>query len=211
MYTFCDSSPIINTSSTYFICCGIFSGGKYPWDPRYFDEDTEVSVARQSDGFDPTFIMQHATDSANTAGTLATGHKAAVNMLSVDLYEEHVSTLVEDAMECGKAGGVVTSVQMLHATPGAFVTHSNSRTNKDQLQRTFRRVNPSFASGVCSSGYWPEQDFDSMRNGSMSSQWTVFEQKRNVSREVCFVRKCWSYYYDEIVLLTSFLINTGIL
>jgi alkaline phosphatase len=66
-------------------------GGEFPWDSRYFTENPDTS-----DGFDPTFIMQHATDSASTAGTMATGHKAAVNMMSMNLYEEKVSTLVED-------------------------------------------------------------------------------------------------------------------
>ena len=105
--------------------------------------------------------------------------------MSVDMYEQDVTTLVEDAMACGKAGGVVTSVQMLHATPGAFVTHSNNRRNKDQLRRSFRQVSPTFGSGVCGGGYYPfEEDVNSMRNGTLSRQWTLFEQKRNVSKEV---------------------------
>ena len=116
-------------------------GGKYPWDPRYFQPNPDTST-----GFDPLYIMQHATDSANTAGCLATGHKASVGMLSVDLYEEVVSTLVEDAMYCSKAGGVVSSVPMFHATPGAFITHSNSRNSREILRRNFLAVNPTLAS-----------------------------------------------------------------
>jgi alkaline phosphatase len=114
-------------------------GGKYPWDKRYFE-----TFPRTAGGFDPTFIMRHATDSANTAGTLATGVKASVGMLSVDLYEEKYSTLIEDAMFCGKAGGVVTSVPVFHATPGAFITHSNSRGARDTLRRNF--ISPSLTS-----------------------------------------------------------------
>jgi alkaline phosphatase len=116
-------------------------GGKYPWDKRYYEEFPSTEG-----GFDPTFIMQHATDSANTAGTMATGVKSSVGMLSVDLYEEKASTLIEDAMMCGKAGGVVTSVPMFHATPGAFITHSNSRGNRAQLQRNF--IGPAFTAYV---------------------------------------------------------------
>jgi alkaline phosphatase len=115
-------------------------GGKYPWDPRYFSSNPNIN------GFNNTYIMQHATDSANTAGCLATGHKAAVGMLSVDLYEESVSTLVEDAMFCKKAGGVVSSVPMFHATPAAFITHANSRGNVNTLRRNFLAVNPTLAS-----------------------------------------------------------------
>ena len=47
-------------------------GGKYPWDERYYEENPDTS-----DGFDPTYIMQHATDSASTAGTFATGVKVS--------------------------------------------------------------------------------------------------------------------------------------
>ena len=109
-------------------------GGKYPWDSRYFEEGPF------DDGFDPEFIMRHATDSASTAGALATGHKAAVNMMSVNLYEEDLSTIVEDAMKCGKAAGVVSSVPVLHATPGSFVVHSNYRKNGEQMQKSFEKV-----------------------------------------------------------------------
>lgn len=105
--------------------------------------------------------------------------------MSVDLFEQDVSTILEDAMACQKAGGVVTSVPVLHATPGAFVTHSNYRKARDQLKRSFRKVAPTLASGVCGGGYYPyEEDLQSMRNGSLSSSWTLFEQKRNVSSEV---------------------------
>ena len=109
-------------------------GGKYPWDERYFKEGPF------KDGFDQEFIMRHATDSASTAGALATGHKAAVNMMSVNLYEEDMSTIVEDAMKCGKAAGVVSSVPVLHATPVSFVVHSNYRKNGPQMQRSFEDV-----------------------------------------------------------------------
>lgn len=109
-------------------------GGKYPWDKCYYTEDMK--------GCDVEFILQHATDSASTAGTLATGHKAAASMLSVSLYEEKVSTLVEDAMYCGKAGGVVSSVPIFHATPAAFILHSNYRSDREALRRGYLEVKP---------------------------------------------------------------------
>lgn len=124
-------------------------------------------------------------------------------MMSVDLYEQDVSTLVEDAMACGKAGGVISSVQMLHATPGAFVTHSNNRRNRPQLERSFRKVAPTFASGVCGGGYYPETDVPSMRNGTLSKQWTLFEQKSGVSKEVSFWSlkyACVSVFSVEVIL-----------
>ena len=59
-------------------------GGKYPWDANYFTKNPDTST-----GFDPEFIMRHATDSASTAGALGTGHKAAVNMVSTKIVFFH--------------------------------------------------------------------------------------------------------------------------
>jgi alkaline phosphatase len=152
-------------------------GGAYPWDHRYFAEDGDGT-----DKFDKEFIMRHATDSASTAGALATGHKAAVNMMSVNLYEEDVSTIVEDAMKCGKAAGVISSVPVLHATPGSFVAHSNYRKNGPQMQRSLEKVNPTYIAGGCASSYQPsEAHKDKMREGgSLSSSWTIIEQSAGV-------------------------------
>jgi len=166
-------------------------GGAFPWDPRYFQDNPDTS-----DGFDPTYIMQHATDSASTAGTMATGHKAAVGMMSQDLYEEDVSTLVEDAMYCGKAGGVVSSVTMLHATPGAFVAHSNNRRDTDTLQKSFANINPTAAAGVCNSGYYPKMFIESMESGPMSAEWTVLKQSKDVMAEVRVLAFCSSFSFS---------------
>jgi len=152
-------------------------GGQYPWDENYFTETPDTSS-----GFDPEFIMQHATDSASTAGSFATGHKAAVNMMSVTLYEEDVSTIVEDAMMCGKAAGVISSVPMLHATPGAFVVHSNYRKNGPQMQRSMKKINPTYIGGGCASRYQASEEHkDEMREGGvLADMWTLLEQSPSV-------------------------------
>ena len=106
-------------------------------------------------------------------------------MLSVDLYEEKRSTIIEDAMMCGKAGGVVTSVPVLHATPAAFITHSNNRNNGPQMQRNMRSVNPSYVSGTCSSYTQPSAEFKTLiYNGTLKDQWTFLYQKPGVLKEV---------------------------
>lgn len=156
-------------------------GGTYPWDERYYQDYPDTST-----GFDPEYIMRHATDSASTAAALATGHKSARGMIGMDLYEEEVSTLVEDAMKCGKAGGVVTSVQMFHASPAAFILHTNNRSNREQLRRSFTKVNPTMVNGVCGGRYYPDEDaLNSMRSGALSSQWTFLEQSTDILAQVC--------------------------
>ena len=103
----------------------------------------------------------------------------------MNLYEEEVSTIVEDAMKCGKAAGVVSSKPILHATPGTFISHSNNRKHVDQLRRSFRQVNPTLASGTCASKMYPfPEDLQSMRDGPLSKTWTLFEQKPTVMAEV---------------------------
>jgi alkaline phosphatase len=105
-------------------------------------------------------------------------------MLGVNLYEEDVNTLVEEAMYCGKAGGVVSSVPMLHATPAAFITHANNRHSVEQLQRSFKQVNPTLASGICVASGKPDSvTLGSMKNGALSSQWTFLYQQDVVKAE----------------------------
>lgn len=180
-----DFSPLDWTDGGNMVLWNSTKGGQYPWDPRYYQDiaELEVTVERGADltGFDPTYIMQHATDSASTAGTLATGHKGARGMMSLDLYEEKVSTLVEDAMMCGKAGGVVTSVPVFHATPGSFIIHTNSRSDRNALRKSFLETNPTYVNGVCGGRYYPEEEtLESMRTGALSSQWTLLEQQEGV-------------------------------
>lgn len=106
-------------------------------------------------------------------------------MLSVNLYEEEISTIAEDAMKCGKAAGVVSSKPILHATPGAFICHSNHRLDSKQMWRSFRDVNPTFASGTCARDLYPApDDIQSMRDGPLSRTWTLFEQTPDVLAEV---------------------------
>lgn len=185
-------------------------GGKFPWDERYFQKGPFT------DGFDPEFIQLHATDSASTAGALATGHKAAVNMMSVNLYEEDLSTIVEDAMKCGKAAGVLSSVPVLHATPGSFVVHSNYRKNGPQMQRSFEKVNPTYAAGGCASRYQPSEEHkNKMREGgSLSSQWTLIEQNPDIPAAVsvctqplpptCRVNAFFSHHFSPFPSLKNF-------
>jgi len=175
-------------------------GGKYPWDERYYSENGQGDR-----DFDKEFIMRHATDSASTAGALATGHKAAVNMMSVNLYEEDLSTIVEDAMKCGKAAGVISSVPVLHATPGSFVVHSNYRKNGPQMQRSLEDVNPTYIAGGCAGRYQPSEEHkDKMReDGTLGRSWTIIEQSPDVLAAVSIVCTLLCFVYVSILIQSS--------
>lgn len=160
-------------------------GGEFPWDANYYTETPDLSS-----GFDPAFIMEHATDSAATASAFATGLKMARGQLSQNLYEREVETILEEAIKCGMAGGVVTSVPMFHATPAAFIIHTNSRSNRDQLRTSWKTVNPTLVIGVCGGKYYPyEEDLQSMMNGTLSKQWTFLHQNNDTMAE---------NFYDDI-------------
>ena len=78
----------------------------------------------------------------------------------------------------------MTSVPMLHATPAAFITHANHRKDGEALQKGFLEVLPTAAVGTCADIYYPpEETIATMRNGSLSSMYSVFEQKRGQMAE----------------------------
>ena len=130
--------------------------GCLPWQAADIVTGRKTKEEAGCPNFDPMYRHNYATDSANTATAMATGYKVANNMMSVDLYEDAVPTLLEEAMKCGKAGGVVSSVPVIHATPGAFITHSAYR--KDNLMNVVtNEIDPTLIMGGCVSRYQPTQ------------------------------------------------------
>ncbi|NJM46463.1 MAG: alkaline phosphatase [Alkalinema sp. RU_4_3] len=96
-------------------------GGPNPWTPI----SPELSSDRE-------YIKCSYPDSANTASTLYTGVKSYNNAMSVDLYEKAApETILQTANRLGKSTGVVTSVPITHATPGAAVATVNRRNKYD--------------------------------------------------------------------------------
>jgi alkaline phosphatase len=67
------------------------------------------------------------TDSAAAATAIATGVKTYNGAIGVDADGDPVETILERAQTLGKATGLVTTVQLAHATPAAFAAHVSSR------------------------------------------------------------------------------------
>jgi len=101
-------------------------GGETPWDPNYYENRGQTGQ-----GFDPEYIKGDYPDSANTASTLYGGIKTYNGAISVDIHEHGFESILMEAQELGKSGGVVTSVPINHATPAAAIANVNSR-NKYQ-------------------------------------------------------------------------------
>ncbi len=67
------------------------------------------------------------TDSAAAGTALSTGVKTNNGMISIDPYSNTLTTILEHAQARGMAVGLVTTVQMAHATPAVFASHVPSR------------------------------------------------------------------------------------
>ena len=78
-------------------------------------------------------VKSGATDSAAAATALSTGVKTYNGAIGVNSAGQPVANVLEGAEELGKATGVVTSVQISHATPAGFVAHNQSRNNYAQI------------------------------------------------------------------------------
>ncbi|MBW4668979.1 MAG: alkaline phosphatase [Cyanomargarita calcarea GSE-NOS-MK-12-04C] len=99
-------------------------GGPTPWIP--------LSPATAG-SYDKDYIKYSYPDSANTATTLYTGVKSYNNAMGVDIYEKKLKTVLEIAKEQGKSTGLVTSVPITHATPGAAASFVNRRNKYDSV------------------------------------------------------------------------------
>ena len=69
------------------------------------------------------------TDSAAAATAMATGVKTNNGVISLDENLNYVSTIIEKAKNHNKSVGIVTNTHLTHATPAAFSSHVESRSN----------------------------------------------------------------------------------
>lgn len=116
----------------------LYSDGKFVSQPYerfpYRAGMTTFAHPSVGGGYDPvstwaTFdhVKSNPVDSAASATALSTGVKTYNAGLGVDINGNVVKHAIEYAEERGKATGVVSTVQISHATPGGFVAHNASR------------------------------------------------------------------------------------
>jgi alkaline phosphatase len=73
------------------------------------------------------------TDSAAAATVMSTGVKTFYGAVGLGPDKAPLEHSVQMAEKVGKATGVVTTVQISHATPAGFVAHNKSRNNYDEI------------------------------------------------------------------------------
>lgn len=84
---------------------------------------------------DSAYLKRDYTDSGAAGTALSTGRKTYNGAIGMGVDADTLRNLTQFAKEKGKAAGVVTSVQISHATPAAFSANNESRSNYDQIAR----------------------------------------------------------------------------
>ena len=87
------------------------------------------------------------TDSAAAGTALATGTKTNSGSLGTDPDGQPLTDLTELAKAAGYGAGVITSVGVNHATPGAFYAHAQNRNQYDLIARQLIESKVDFAAG----------------------------------------------------------------
>jgi alkaline phosphatase len=107
--------------------------GVQPWEAFPF-QFAVSTFSTDGWGYDPAlawsdfnYVKTHYTDSAAAATAMATGVKTYDAGIGVDDDGHPVENILERAEAKGKSTGVVTTVEISHATPAGFVAHNVSR------------------------------------------------------------------------------------
>lgn len=88
------------------------------------------------------------TDSAAAGTALACGVKTDNNMLGVDSNGARLNSIADFVKSRGYATGVVTSVAVNHATPGAFYAHQSDRQHYEAISRDLLAADVDFIGGA---------------------------------------------------------------
>jgi alkaline phosphatase len=111
----------------------------------------------------PINTQGYVTDSAAAATALSTGHKTYNGAIAVDANKLPLLTLMERAKQLGKKTGLVVTSQINHATPAAYFSHNESRTNYDEIADSYfdSKINGQFRADIMFGGgtkYFIRQD-----------------------------------------------------
>ena len=83
----------------------------------------------------PEYLKKDATDSGAAGTALFTGTKVYSGSIGMSIQQDTLTHISEAAKDIGKSVGVVSSVQLSHATPASFVANNKSRNNYEEIAR----------------------------------------------------------------------------
>lgn len=112
-YKYTDRAPVYQSWNSYWM-------STYPAGGGY---NTELAWS------DFAYVKNGATDSSASATAMYTGTKTKPSMVGVSPEGKRLFSIAEKAKMLNMAVGVVSSVQISHATPGAWYAHNDYRFN----------------------------------------------------------------------------------
>jgi alkaline phosphatase len=98
---------------------------KAPVEGSFEGEVTKLTYPKLFAGYD--YVRQNYVDSAAAGTALSAGIKTYNNAINWTNDDKPARMMGEIAKSAGRAVGVVTSVQISHATPASFLAHNRSR------------------------------------------------------------------------------------
>ncbi|GHB01070.1 alkaline phosphatase [Shewanella indica] len=139
-------NPAPSRPQNIVIMVGDGMGPAYTSAYRYFKDNPDTEEIEQT-VFDrllvgmastyPARVSGYVTDSAAAATALATGVKSYNGAISVDPQKQPIPTIMEKAKQRGMSTGVAVTSQINHATPAAFLSHSESRKHYVELANKY--------------------------------------------------------------------------
>ncbi len=191
----------------------MYDGVKAPFEsfPVKYGVSTYSRGQAKGQGYDPArawqeyaYVTENATDSAAAASALATGTKVADGVLNLNGDGQQLTTIVELAAASGRSAGVVTSVQLSHATPAGMYAHNADRDNYEQIANEMlgsRGQPPSKLDVIMGAGH-PGHDangapreaggkdyqyvggpatWEALKNGSHPGKWRLIEEEAGLA------------------------------
>lgn len=149
--------------------------GKYP---NKTETDTQPMTMRQYlRGSAITLnYNEELTDSAAAGTAIATGHKTINGYVGIDHALRPVANVLEAAQSVGKATGLVSTYEWMHATPASFSAHAVSRSD---YQTLYEQIENQGIDVVLGSGYGAVSSYASIQN-ALDRGYTVIENREQL-------------------------------
>lgn len=81
------------------------------------------------------------TDSAAASSSWGSGFRVMNGALNIGVNGEEYTSIWKKFKNAGKKAGCVTTVQITHATPAGFLTHSKSRNSQEDIAENYAKEN----------------------------------------------------------------------
>ena len=162
-------------SASYYLGANAGNGGVQTEELSFMD----FPVAGSAQTFDSTSFCP---DSASTATSIATGHKTYSGTINMDTtFTKSFETIAEKLKEQKDYNiGIVTSVNLNHATPAAFYAHQKSRSSYYEIGQELIASNfDYFAGGALLKPTGSNGDQESLYSLAEKSGYQVIDNQKD--------------------------------